>query len=327
MRAFLSDPRAHDFFQAVRLLQRHWNRLPRIGYANLPKDESVRFGQTPSLAQSSTLIDDFIPRAEGKPAQMKLAYHGLLGANGPLPLNYTEYAMGRRHTHKDGTFTAFLDVFHHRMMSFLARAWADNNIAVDQDRSEDSHFQRYIGSLIGLGQESLKNCDVLPDNSRLYFSGWLSREARSPEGLGKILGDFFGTTAEIVPFRGRWLTVPPENRSRLAGPQSSGVLGESVILGETLWDCCLSFQIKIGPICFERFRELFPGRLSFDRLCSWVKSYVGEAYFWDVVFAVKSVGIPAIQLGKTAELGYNTWLCAEFPASGVREVVFEPRAA
>jgi type VI secretion system protein ImpH len=213
------------------------------------------------------------------------------------------------------------------MMSFLARAWADNNLAVDQDRPEDSHFRRYLGSLIGEGQESLQGGDALPDNCRLYFSGWLSRGARSPEGLGKILGDFFGVAAEIVPFRGRWLAIPPENRSRLAGARSSGGLGESVILGETIWDCCLSFRIKLGPLYFDRFRELLPGQRSFERLRSWVKSYVGEEFFWDVSFAVKSDGIPPVQLGKSSQLGYNTWLFARQDASGVREVIFEPRAA
>jgi len=179
MQALLTEPKDCDFFQAVRLMQKHWAELPRVGYANLPKDEPVRFGQTPSLAHPSTLIESFTQAVQDRPAQMKLMYHGLLGVNGPMPLNYTEYAMERRHAHRDETFAAFLDVFHHRMMSFLARAWADNNIAVDQDRPEDSHFRRYVGSLIGQGQASLQSCDVLPDNARLYFAGWLSRGARS----------------------------------------------------------------------------------------------------------------------------------------------------
>jgi len=327
MHALLADPRACDFFHAIRLLQRQQAELPRIGYANLPKDEAVRFGQTPSLAHPSTLIETFEPSADNRPAKLKLTYHGLLGVNGPLPLNYTEHAMDRGHVHRDRTFTAFLDVFHHRMMSFLARAWADNNIAVDLDRPEDSHFRRYISSLIGQGQPSLQNTDALPDSSRLYFAGWLSREARSTEGLGKILGDFFGTVAEVVPFQGRWLAIPLENRSQLAGARSSGVLGESVILGETVWDCCLSFRIKLGPLYFDRFRQLLPGQRAFERLRCWVKTYVGEEFFWDVSFAVKSEGIPQMQLGSTSQLGYNTWLFAGQCVGGVREVVFESRAA
>ncbi len=327
MQPLLSDPKACDFFHAIRLMQKQWAEQPRIGYANLPKDEPVRFGQKPSLAHPATLIESFEPSSGDRPAQMKLLYHGLLGVNGPLPLNYTEYAMGRLHAHRDETFVAFLDVFHHRMMSFLARAWADNNIAVDQDRPADSHFSRYVGSLIGQGQESLCGRDALPDNARLYFSGWLSRGVRSPEGLGKILGEFFSTSAKVIPFRGRWLPLPKKNRSQLGGAMSSGVLGESVVLGENVWDCCLSFRIQLGPLAFGQFRELLPGQRSFERLRAWVKSYVGDEFFWDVAFEVKSDEIPAIQLGKAAQLGYDTWLCANRDAGKVREVVFEPHAA
>jgi len=316
-----------EFFQAVRLLQRHWAELPRIGYANLPKDELVRFGQTPSLAFPSALVESFEPAAEGRPARLKLAYHGLLGANGPLPLNYTEYAHERLHSFRDKTMVAFLDTFHHRMMSFLARAWADSNIAVDMDRPQDSHYRRFVASLVGQGQANLMGCDELPDNGRLYFAGWLSRGTRSPEGLGKIIGDFFATAAEIQPFQRRWLSIPPENRSRLAGPRSSGLLGESLILGESVWDGCLSLRVKLGPLPYSQFKKLQPGGAAFKRLCCWVKSYVGDEFFWDVAFDVQGGGIPAVQLGNGSQLGYNSWLGMNSQDACIRRVVFESRAA
>ncbi|MFT3867642.1 MAG: type VI secretion system baseplate subunit TssG [Nibricoccus sp.] len=316
-----------EFFQAVRLLQRHGVAYPRIGYANLPKDEPVRFGQTPSLTFPTALIDAVETPAEGGPTRVKLAYHGLLGVNGPLPTNYTEYVYERLHNHRDETMVEFLNLFHHRMMSFLARAWADNNIAVDMDRPQESHYRRFVASLVGQGQDSLMDRDELPDNGRFYFSGWLSRGTRSSEGLGKILGDFFETKAEIQPFQGRWLTIPPENRSRLAGPRSSGLLGESLILGESVWDGCLSLRVLMGPLSYSQFKKLQPGSTAFKRLCCWVKSYVGETFFWDVAFDVQSRGIPAVQLGDGSQLGYNSWIGKDSPKDELRRVVFESRAA
>lgn len=316
-----------EFFQAIRLLQRHCATYPRIGYANLPKDEPVRFGQTPSLAFPTALIDTVETSKDGRPTRVKLAYHGLLGVNGPLPTNYTEYVYERLHNHRDKTMVEFLDMFHHRMMSFLARAWADNNIAVDMDRPQESHYRRFVASLVGQGQGSLMDRDELPDNGRLYFAGWLSRGTRSPEGLGKILGDFFETKAEVQSFQGRWLTVPPENRSRLAGPRSSGLLGESLILGESVWDCCLSLRVLMGPLSFKQFKKLQPGSSAFKRLCCWVKSYVGEAFFWDVAFDVQSGGIPPVRLGDGSQLGYNSWIGNDSQEGGLRRVIFESRAA
>ena len=323
----LPDASAYDFFQAIRILQRHWSSSPRIGYANLPKDEPLRLGQKPSLTCPATLIERLDPPTDEKPAKMVLTYHGILGANGPLPLNFTEYALDRAMARKDRTFPALLDVFHHRMMSFLARAWADNNLAVDLDRPADSHFIRYFGGLIGIGQDSLRNRDLVPDYAKLYFSGWLSREARSPEGLGKILAHYFAIPTTIKPFQGRWLPLPAEHRSRLGGSPDSGVLGESVILGESVWDCCLSFRIVMGPLKFSSFQRMLPGGQSFARLCSWVKNYVGDEFFWDVAFQVEAPQIPLLMLGSTAQLGYNTWLRTGKNNTGVFEVVFESRAA
>jgi type VI secretion system protein ImpH len=316
-----------EFFQVVRLLQRQSKEYPKVGYANLPKDEPVRFGQAPSLAFPSALVDSIEPSTAGRPARIRLAHHGLLGVNGPLPLNYTEYVQERVHVFRDSTMLGFLDVFHHRMMSLLARAWADNNIAVDMDRPDESHFRRYVACLVGQGQASLQGRDELPDNARLYFAGWLSRGARSPEGLAKILGDFFEARAEVLPFQGRWLPIPRENRSRLAGPKSSGLLGQSLILGETVWDCGLSLRVLFGPLTYRQFSKFMPGGLAFKQLCCWVKSYAGDAFFWDVAFDVESEDIPTVQLGQGARLGYNSWIGGGSPLGGVRRVIFEGQAA
>ncbi|MBK9991120.1 MAG: type VI secretion system baseplate subunit TssG [Verrucomicrobia bacterium] len=316
---------ACEFFQATRLLQKAAPNSPRVGYANLPKDEPVRFGQIPTLACPAALIDSYETSAEGKPSRMALTHHGLLGANGPMPLNYTELVLDRLHNSRDRTMVAFLDIFHHRMISFLARAWADNNIAVDMDRPEDSRFRRYVASLIGMGQESLLDSDELPDNSRLYYSGWLSRGSRSAEGLGKILEAYFGTKAEIVSFRGRWITIPPSDRTQL-GSGSMSALGKSVILGETVWDCRLSFRVRLGTMSFSRYRELQPGSSQFKQLCCWVKSYVGEEFFWDVAYLVENASIPQCRLGGDRQLGYNTWLLSR-DNNEVSEVVFDAHAA
>jgi len=141
------------------------------------------------------------------------------------------------------------------------------------------------------------------------------------------LSEFFGINAKVVPFRGRWLPIPSKNRSQLGGARSGAVLGESVVLGESIWDCCLSFRIQLGPLGFDQFCKLLPGKHSFEVLSAWVKSYIGDEFFWDVAFEVKSDEIPAIQLGKTAQIGLNSWLCSAREVSTLRKVVFESRAA
>jgi type VI secretion system protein ImpH len=323
----IQEPSAFDFFHAVRLLQRHWRTLPRVGYAHLPKDEAIRFKQTPTLAFSPTLITDFLAPADGKPGTLALSFHGLLGVNGPLPTNYTEYAIGRMLGHRDTTLVAFLDIFHHRMMSFLARAWADNNIAVDLDRPEDSRFVRFAGSFIGIEQDALRNRDTVPDFARLYFTGWLGKSTRCLEGLEKILQEFFSAQVQVQPFQGRWLTLPVENQSRLGESLTTGILGESVILGRTIWDCRISFRIRFGPVSLADFRRMLPGSPSFERLRIWVREYLGIEYFWDLQLVIIASEIPCLQLGGGARLGYDTWLQTSTANEGNRAILIQPRAA
>ncbi len=313
-----------EFFQAIRILQKSSKLSPKIGYAKLPKDEPVRFGQIPTLACAGTLVDSYEQATENHPSRMYLTFHGLFGANGPLPLNYTEFALDRLRSARDATFSAFLDIFHHRMITFLARAWADNNIAVDMDRPDESRFKHYVASLIGMGSESVWNTDELPDHARLYYSGWLSRATRSPEGLGKILGSYFHADVEIQPFQGRWIEIPGRDRTRL-GCRTSSVLGRSVIAGERTWDCRLSFRVKFGPLTYSRYKELQPGGSCFKKLCCWIKTYTGDEYFWDVSFKVIVETIPTCRLGDRRELGYNIWLKSK-AGEEVDEVSFQGSA-
>ena len=59
---------------------------------------------------------------------------GLLGPNGPMPWHITEYARDRQINVGDNALVRFLDIFHHRLLSFFFRAWADAQKTVDFDR-------------------------------------------------------------------------------------------------------------------------------------------------------------------------------------------------
>jgi hypothetical protein len=108
-------------------------------------------------------------------------FFGLFGPNGPLPLHLTDYArrraLGQKDPvadvvsqmqgkaakkeqaalpsgRKDTTLSAFLDIFHHRLVSLFFRAWACQQQTVDFDRTEDQRFPLYLGSFLGLANEA-----------------------------------------------------------------------------------------------------------------------------------------------------------------------------
>ena len=122
---------------------------------------------------------------------MLVHFFGLFGPDGPLPLHLTEYARDRSRNHRDPSLQRFADIFHHRALSLFYRAWANSRPTISFDRPEDDRFALYTGALIGLGMESLRNRDAMPDLTKLHFAGHLSCQTRHAEGLASILSEFF----------------------------------------------------------------------------------------------------------------------------------------
>ena len=82
---------------------------------------------------------------------MLVNFMGLFGPNAPLPLHITDYARDREANAKDETLTAFLNVFHHRLISLFYRAWAVNQKAADLDRAGVCELHSFHWQLLRTG--------------------------------------------------------------------------------------------------------------------------------------------------------------------------------
>jgi len=223
--ALADHPHEYDFYQALRRLDTLFRDHPRLGRSRRPAEDPVRLCQEPSLAFSPATLTRCERSARVQP-RLSVAFGGMFGPQGPLPLHLTEYARDRIINSADPTFSRFLDIFHHRMLSLVYRAWADAQPTVQFDRPESDRFAAYVGSLCGIGHTSLQNRDAMPDLAKLYFSGRLSCQARNPEGLQAMLAEFFRLPMRLVEFVGRWLRVPDDCRCVLAG-QETGAAGRA----------------------------------------------------------------------------------------------------
>ncbi len=196
-----SNPYGFDFYAAVRLLQSCFPGQPRIGYSRSPAQDPIRFAQNPALDFAPSTLEAARAADPGRPPVLYSRHFGLFGPNGPLPLCLTEYARDRIRE-GDLTFAAFCNVFHHRLLSFFYRAWSDAHKTVDMDRPQDQHWADYVGSLVGLGVESLRGRSSVPDRAAFYQAGRLVQQTRSAEGLEAILQDYFGIATEVETFVG-----------------------------------------------------------------------------------------------------------------------------
>ncbi|MFG0305374.1 MAG: type VI secretion system baseplate subunit TssG [Phycisphaerales bacterium JB040] len=317
------DPRRFDFYQLMRLIECAHPELPRLGRSARPSQDPVRFGQEPSVAFPPTAVAGLRRQPKSGRAQVDVLFFGLLGANGPMPLHFTEYVRERDYNSHDPTLRAFLDVFHHRMITLLYRAWGSARPEVQRDRSDSDRISNYIGSLVGLGVEENLGRDSVPDDAKRFYAARFNAPSRPAETLAAILADDFGVPVSIEPFIGNWIEIPDQNRCRLGASRGSGTLGESVFCGEQLWDCQSRFRVVMGPMSIAHFRTFLPGSARFGRLRDWVRGYLSRALSWEVQLILRAEDVPPTRLGGESRLGLTTWLTTEPPDHDVSDAIFD----
>jgi type VI secretion system protein ImpH len=329
-------PYEFDFFHAVRCLECAEPGMPRVGTSRLldRREETVLFGQDPSTKFAPRTIDGGETCERTGWTRLYVNFLGLLGPNGPMPLHLTEHARERLLHHKDPTTARFFDVFNHRMIALFYRAWAVNQLPASYDRAgrerdqgegfarrDEDSFARFLRSFAGINAPGLRDRDSVPDTARVYFSGRLVSNTRTPEGLAAVVGGYFGVRARVEEFVGRWVLLPTQYRCVLGGPASSRTLGTSpesggtAFAGERVWDCQSTIRLRLGPMGLADYERFLPlhrigeaGGRTVRRLDAWLRTYLGDETACDVQLVLKRDEVPEVKLGHGARLGWTTWL-------------------
>ena len=312
-----------DFFQAVRLLENAYPERPRVGASLRPRDDSVRFGQDPSLSFNPTAISYYRPASARAKARLAVNFFGLFGPNGALPLHLTEYARERQRNEGDPTLVAFVDVFHHRMLSLFYRARASAEPAISLDRPDGDRFSTYVGSMFGIGSPAMRERDEIGDFAKLHFAGLMANQKRPAAGLVTILREYFKLPIEMEQFVGHWMRLPAEAQTRIGMQDQGSRIGLSAVLGRQVWDCQNKFRLVIGPLDYEDYKRMLPGGPSMQRLSAWVKNYAGPVLEWDVRLLLKKKEVPPLKLGGT-QLGWTTYLASRPAARDTDQLLINP---
>lgn len=318
------NPYKYDFFQLIRKLQAAHPDKPRVGESHRLSQDLIRLRQEVSLAFASSTIKRVEKDDETGALNIFNQFFGLWGANGPMPHELTQYVLDQKRDHDDSTLADFADVFHHRLLSFFFKAWANSQKAVDYDRPEDAQFPRFINSFFGAGTENFRKRDSIPDQAKTFYSGHLSSATQHQSGLQAILEDFFGIKTQIKTFVGQWITLPEDCCHRLDESESTGFLGQNIIVGETYWDCQLKFRIIMGPMGEEDYERILPGGKSYQMLKDWVGLYTNQVMFWDLQLILKAKEAQPVELGESGDLGWNVWLMSEPLKEDSGDLIIDP---
>ena len=301
-------PHEFEFYQVMRLLEALHPARPRFGRSVHPSEDLLRLAQEPSVTHAPASLAGYEPGEDDRPDRLVVHFFGLFGPDGPLPLHLTEHARDRQRNQHDPTFTRFVDMFHHRSLSLLYRAWADVRPTISFDRPEQDRFGVYMACLTGYGTPGLRDRDAMPDLTKLHFAGHLANQTRHAEGLASILSAFFDMPVRVESFIGDWLTLPASDYTRLGDGAATAGLGQSALLGSRVWSRQHKFRIVFGPLSLAEYQRLLPGGLSFHRLIPIVRNYAGDVLIWDVNLILRRHEVPQIRLGQSGRLGWTTWL-------------------
>ena len=302
-------PWDYGFMSLVRWFDARYQTQYRIGQTLRPSQDAIRLGQHPSVS--------FSPRelacVQIQNGRIKIEHLGLglWGANGPLPLHFSEIAMHRKEMVHDHTLTNFVDIFHHRSFSLFYRAWLINQSTAGLDRKDDERFSRYIAWLTGNEYSELVY-QALPAHAKLSASVHSVAQSKSTAAITQTLSQYFKTTFVIEEYYFQWMRIDQRDATRLgqniASHEDSNRLGIGAMLGAHIPDCQHNFLLVVGPLSLAQYKQFLPRGSSFVRLVEWVRHFVGFEYSWHMRLTIDAKQVQPMRLGPYQKLGRDTWI-------------------
>jgi type VI secretion system protein ImpH len=305
---------APDFWGFVRKLEQNNAAKPRLGYAKHPSDENIRFGQMPHLFFPPSDIAEIVEgKRVGIDALIFTYFLGLLGVNGPMPLEFTHYVYQRSLSYYDQTWRRFLDIIHHRFYVFYYRAFAQKEQSISFDRPKNDPVRDMIKSLAGLPPEM--KFDPVLETFVLSRAENFSFMARNRNGLEDVLCNLLKTRVAVKDFVVALYDLNPEDYAVL-GNQKTATLGVNLQIGRRYLCATRRFEIEIGPIGFDTYQVLMTLGSGFEVLLQAVNLYLDRPLDYVMVIRLERGTLPPAQLGfdwtqsnaDAAQLGYTCWI-------------------
>jgi type VI secretion system protein ImpH len=320
-----SEPYRFEFFQAIRLLERMAPDRKPLGRFTNPSEEVARLGAHPSLSFPASEIQS-IDWPEGKPPSLAVNFMGITGPQGPLPHFYTTLILARLRS-GDRTLRDFLDLFHHRMLSFFYQAWEKYRFAVSYERGERDRFSHHLLDLIGLGTLGLQERLAVPDDAFLFFAGILGQRPHSAHALELLLNDYFEVPFEVIQLVGGWFRLDDTTECCIGERSTpSEQLGLGAVVGDEVWNQQARARIRIGPVDLENYLDFLPNGSAYDPLRALLRFWTNEEIDFEVQLILEREEVPRCQLGGEGDgapqLGWVTWMKSKPMERHPEETIF-----
>lgn len=313
-----NEPYRFDFFQAARLAELLRKDLMPVGHGGSNR-EAVAFKSHVGLDfPASDLVSAQIPADENEPVALTVAFMGLAGGSGPMPVPFTELII-QRNAARDYATRDFLDIFNNRLVSFLYRSRKKHRMALNSLPPESTAFARWLFTLAGLELASRRSDTRKWARSLLRYGGILSHEVRSMTALETMLSDYFKTPVHGRQLLGRWLIIEPRDRTHIGTRQGRNHrLGRNTVLGRRAWDQMGRIRLAVDLPNLSRLREFLPGASAHAELNRITRLHLQQDLDIDLRLSLAAGQKSGTRLGRAgdARLGWTSWLNSNLSRPG-----------
>ncbi len=323
VRSLLGSGHEYSFFQAVRLLQALYPEAARVGEQGPAADEVIRFSAELDLGFPTADVARVSEEEPATPAgdaaaeapdryRLFATFLGLYGTSSPLPASYTEDLLQQE---PDSLERGFYDLFQHRLLSLLYRAWERYRYAVRFRPDGSDYYSHRLACLLHVQRDHLPDEHAVPGLQLLALAGLLSQEPRSAASLEAAARALLpAAEAWVEPFVARYLPIPADQQLQLGagGPR----LGEETYLGTTILDRSSTFRLVVLAADFDTYVRLLPGGDLLAPLRELVDLFNSDFLDCQLEVRLAEDAVPETRLGAaSALLGWSTWLGTPAPES------------
>jgi type VI secretion system protein ImpH len=322
-RDLLANAPYYDFYYVVGVMERLTPDAVRIGGDGPYAEEAIRFRHDHSLVFNSGDIssvgwedrpyaaEDLLEKRSRR-FEVTTTFLGLTGAVSPLPLYLAEEIAQAQNTAP--VKRDFLDLFHHRMLSFVYRLGVKHDLAREYTRDATDRWSRRILALAGIdawgtgGRPRYIEAWRLLRLSPLLTQG-ASASARTIElALLDVCREAIGdATIAIEQFQGDWTDLDPDQQMKL--DQRNHALGVASVLGVKCFDKSGKAKVVIGPLG-ENFRRFLADGDMYPVVVELLSRLTVEPISFDLELVLSQEARPPFHLGLpgAGRMGVDAWL-------------------
>lgn len=235
---------------------------------------------------------------------LQINFMGLYGVDSPLPHYFLENISLESEVSE--IMRDFIDMFCHRYYFQFHLVWEKYHPFIN---FESSDFICYLNSLSGNGRSDNIKTDLL-------FSPVMGMRVKNAACLSKVLSSYLDdVNVEVQQFSPRWISISSETALGQVNSDSP-VLGDNIILGDSILDLSGKIDVCIGPISVELSSEILPGSDRLYNFTQLIEKYLEPSITYDLVIKIVATNKVNNNLGSSdIVLGWSCWIGKSFTSN------------